>query len=205
MPPFALSLEAALGVTEAVRRPTSVPPHADLDADHLTDEVVTIAGRVVLKRDIGKLKFYVVRDRSADLQVVASRGRSRRRALRAARRGRPRRHHRRDRSCRHDAQGRTERVRRPLGHAHQGAAAAAREVARPAGPRPAAAPALPAPDRRRRAAARVPRAGRGAEDDAPCARRAGLRRVRGTDAADRGRWRERARRSRRTTTPSTCR
>ena len=73
MPPFALSLEAALGVTEAASAADVRARHADLAADHLTDEVVTVAGRVVFRRDIGKLKFYVVRDRSADLQVVASR------------------------------------------------------------------------------------------------------------------------------------
>lgn len=72
MPPFALSLEAALGVTEAAAAADVRARHADLAADHLTDEVVTIAGRVVFVRDIGKLKFYVVRDRSADLQVVAT-------------------------------------------------------------------------------------------------------------------------------------
>jgi lysyl-tRNA synthetase, class II len=73
MPPFALSLEAALGVTEAASAADVRARHADLAADHLTEEVVTVAGRVVFRRDIGKLKFYVVRDPSADLQVVASR------------------------------------------------------------------------------------------------------------------------------------
>src|SRR5688500_526839 len=68
MAPFALSLEAALGVTEAAPAADVRARHADLAADHLTDEVVTVAGRVVFRRDIGKLKFYVVRDRSADLQ-----------------------------------------------------------------------------------------------------------------------------------------
>ncbi|HVF07435.1 MAG TPA: amino acid--tRNA ligase-related protein, partial [Actinomycetota bacterium] len=72
MPPFALSLETALGVAEPAPTADVRARHADLAADRVTDEVVTIAGRVVFMRDIGKLKFYVVRDRSGDLQVVAT-------------------------------------------------------------------------------------------------------------------------------------
>jgi lysyl-tRNA synthetase class 2 len=44
--------------------------HPDLEADTLTDDVVTIAGRVVLKRDMGKLVFATLRDRDGDLQLV---------------------------------------------------------------------------------------------------------------------------------------
>ena len=72
MPPFALTLRHALGVDDRPRRPMSGGAHPDLDADTTTEDVVTVAGRVVLKRDIGKLKFLVVRDRTGDLQVVAS-------------------------------------------------------------------------------------------------------------------------------------
>jgi len=72
MPPFALTLELALGVDEPSPIADIRASHADLGADSFTGDVVTIAGRVVLKRDIGKLKFYVVRDRTGDLQVVAS-------------------------------------------------------------------------------------------------------------------------------------
>jgi lysyl-tRNA synthetase, class II len=71
MPPFALTLELALGVPEPVPVADIRASHSELDADSLTDEIVTIAGRLVLKRDIGKLKFLVVRDRTGDLQVVA--------------------------------------------------------------------------------------------------------------------------------------
>ena len=72
MPPFALTLEGALGTAAPMPTGDIRAAHAGLDADVLTDEVVTIAGRVVLKRDIGKLKFLVVRDRTGDLQVVAT-------------------------------------------------------------------------------------------------------------------------------------
>ncbi|MHB1017246.1 MAG: lysine--tRNA ligase [Coriobacteriia bacterium] len=43
--------------------------HADLDPGAETDQVVTIAGRVVAKRDQGKALFIVVRDGAAELQV----------------------------------------------------------------------------------------------------------------------------------------
>ncbi|MDY0340992.1 MAG: lysine--tRNA ligase [Coriobacteriia bacterium] len=43
--------------------------HADLDPGSETDDVVTIAGRVVAKRDQGKALFLVVRDGSAEIQV----------------------------------------------------------------------------------------------------------------------------------------
>ena len=125
--------------------------HPGLEADTRTDDAVTIAGRVVLKRDIGKLKFLVApRSRAATCSCGRERGRLAERAVRAARRGRPRRHHRR----RPGAVGTTRRgelsvVRRPVGDAHEGAPALAGEVARAAGPRPPAASAVPAPDRRR--------------------------------------------------------
>ena len=72
MPPFALTLELALGVAEPTPAADIRAVHAGLDTDSVTDDVVTIAGRVVLKRDIGKLQFLVVRDRTGDLQVVAT-------------------------------------------------------------------------------------------------------------------------------------
>jgi lysyl-tRNA synthetase class 2 len=72
--PFALSLRAALGVDEADRAADIRAGFGDLGLDVMTDEVRTIAGRVVLLRDIGKLRFLVVRDEGADLQVVAARG-----------------------------------------------------------------------------------------------------------------------------------
>jgi lysyl-tRNA synthetase class 2 len=69
---FAMTLADALGVGE----PTSIDEvrtmHADLAADAVTDDVVSIAGRVMLKRDMGKLVFATLRDRTGDLQIVLS-------------------------------------------------------------------------------------------------------------------------------------
>src|SRR5215213_9757614 len=67
---FAITLEDAIGVreptpTDAIRR---APPA--LAPDTLTDDVVTVAGRVLLKRDMGKLVFATLRDRDGDMQVV---------------------------------------------------------------------------------------------------------------------------------------
>jgi lysyl-tRNA synthetase class 2 len=74
MPPFALTLRDALGVDEPTPTADVRRAHAHLDADETTVDIVTIAGRVVMKRDIGGLKFLVLRDRTGDLQVVASEG-----------------------------------------------------------------------------------------------------------------------------------
>ena len=68
---FALNLERALGV----REPESAAEirsafEESVAAGEVGDEIRTVAGRVVLRRDMGKLKFLVVRDRSGDLQVV---------------------------------------------------------------------------------------------------------------------------------------
>ena len=72
MPPFALTLEQALGVDGPAATADVRAAHPHLDIDAVTDEVVTVAGRVVRKRDIGKLQFLVLRDRTGDIQVVAS-------------------------------------------------------------------------------------------------------------------------------------
>ncbi|MDH4111316.1 MAG: lysine--tRNA ligase [Actinomycetota bacterium] len=72
MPAFALTLERALGVAEQTPIAAVRAAHGELGLDDVTGTIVTLAGRVVLKRDIGKLKFLVVRDRSGDLQMVAS-------------------------------------------------------------------------------------------------------------------------------------
>ncbi|MEX2274078.1 MAG: lysine--tRNA ligase [Actinomycetota bacterium] len=71
--PFALSLRSALGVEEPDLAQQVRDRFGDLGVDEITDERRTLAGRVVLLRDIGKLRFLVVRDRSADLQIVAVR------------------------------------------------------------------------------------------------------------------------------------
>ncbi len=64
---FAFTLEQVLGVrepdtTRSVRERHEADPAAELRA--------TVAGRVVRKRDLGKLVFLVLRDRTGDLQAV---------------------------------------------------------------------------------------------------------------------------------------
>ena len=158
----------------------------------MTEARAVLAGRVVLKRDLGKLVFATIRDRDAELQVVFDRGRLDAGRVRVAARAGPRRHHRRGGHGGHDAARRAQPVRRALGDAHEGAPAPAREVARAAGPGPAAAPPVPPPDHRRGAAASGARARRGPAHDPLGARGARLRRVRGADPADGRRRRERA-------------
>jgi lysyl-tRNA synthetase, class II len=73
MAPFALTLEQALEVVDPTPTSDVRRDHGDLEADVVTEHVVTIAGRVVRKRDIGKLVFLVLRDGNGELQAVASR------------------------------------------------------------------------------------------------------------------------------------
>jgi len=70
--PFALNLESVLGVPEPDRIDAVREEFGGLEPGEMRDAVRTVAGRVVLRRDMGKLKFLVVRDRSGDLQLVAS-------------------------------------------------------------------------------------------------------------------------------------
>jgi lysyl-tRNA synthetase class 2 len=70
--PFALNLESALGVHEPDRIDAIREEFGGLGPEEMRDDVRTVAGRIVLRRDMGKLKFLVVRDRSGDLQLVAS-------------------------------------------------------------------------------------------------------------------------------------
>ena len=67
---FAITLADVLGVETPDRTGSVRAAHPDLDADTHTEDVVTIAGRVVLKRDMGKLVFATLRDRDGDLQLV---------------------------------------------------------------------------------------------------------------------------------------
>ena len=69
---FALNLSQALGVDEPDAVATIRGTHGDLAADTTTDERRTVAGRIVLKRDMGKLAFLVLRDRTGDLQLVVN-------------------------------------------------------------------------------------------------------------------------------------
>ena len=104
---------------------------------------------------------------------------------RAAGGGGSRRHRRCDRPGRDHAQGRAVDLRRAARDAHQGAPAAAREVARPQGSRAPTATALPPPrDRPRRAEAAGRRARGHAARDPRVPGRARLRRGRDAGAAD---------------------
>jgi lysyl-tRNA synthetase, class II len=67
---FAISLRDALGVEDPVATSVLRERYHDLPADHREDDAVTVAGRVILKRDMGKLKFLTLRDGSGDIQLV---------------------------------------------------------------------------------------------------------------------------------------
>jgi lysyl-tRNA synthetase class 2 len=67
---YAITLRDVLGVEEPDRSAAIRAAHPDLAPDTLTDDVRTLAGRVVLKRDMGKLVFLTIRDGEGDLQVV---------------------------------------------------------------------------------------------------------------------------------------
>jgi len=72
---FALNLEEALGV----REPSSSVDVRDefgesVPDGEVTDAIRTVAGRVVMLRDMGKLKFIVVRDGAGDIQLVCREG-----------------------------------------------------------------------------------------------------------------------------------
>jgi lysyl-tRNA synthetase, class II len=69
---FALSLAAALGVDAPTSTGEIRARHPDLAPDVRTDDEPTVAGRIVLKRDMGKLVFLTLRDRDGDLQLVCS-------------------------------------------------------------------------------------------------------------------------------------
>ncbi|HXF71131.1 MAG TPA: lysine--tRNA ligase [Actinomycetota bacterium] len=49
--------------------------HGDLPPDRRSGERVSVAGRIVLDRDLGRLRFLVIRDRGGDLQLVCEPGR----------------------------------------------------------------------------------------------------------------------------------
>jgi lysyl-tRNA synthetase class 2 len=70
---FAISLDA-LGVDEPTRAASLRERFGDLPPDRREDERVAVAGRVVLKRDMGKLQFLTIRDGTGDIQLVCDRG-----------------------------------------------------------------------------------------------------------------------------------
>src|SRR3990172_3614708 len=67
---FAMTLAEVLGVSEPSSSDDVRIAHPDLAPDTRTRDMVTVAGRVVLKRDMGKLVFATLRDRGGDLQLV---------------------------------------------------------------------------------------------------------------------------------------
>jgi lysyl-tRNA synthetase class 2 len=69
---FALDLRSVLDVDEPVPTGRIRADHPDLAPDTTTAERVVVAGRVVLQRDMGKIRFARVRDRDGDLQLVFS-------------------------------------------------------------------------------------------------------------------------------------
>jgi lysyl-tRNA synthetase class 2 len=69
---FALNLREALGIGEPDAVATIRGTNGHLAADTTTDERRTVAGRIVLKRDMGRLAFLVLRDRTGDLQLVVN-------------------------------------------------------------------------------------------------------------------------------------
>ncbi|HET9672685.1 MAG TPA: lysine--tRNA ligase [Actinomycetota bacterium] len=70
---FALGLRGALGVDEPVATSAVRSRFADLPPDRRTEDRLTVAGRVVLRRDMGKLRFLTLRDGAGDLQLVCDR------------------------------------------------------------------------------------------------------------------------------------
>jgi lysyl-tRNA synthetase class 2 len=69
---FAISLLDALGVDQPVATSALRDRFASLPPDRKEGEAVAVAGRVVLKRDMGKLKFLTLRDGSGDIQLVCN-------------------------------------------------------------------------------------------------------------------------------------
>jgi len=69
---FALSLQEALGVDEPTATAVIRGRFGSLAPDHREQESATVAGRIVLKRDMGKRKFLTLRDGSGDIQLVCN-------------------------------------------------------------------------------------------------------------------------------------
>ena len=164
---------------------------ATLEPGTETDDEVSVAGRVMLKRDTGKLVFATIADRGAEVQLFVSKAVDRRRRLRRRQGARPRRLGRRPRHGDDDAGGRAVGQGRPARAARQVDPAAARQVARARRPRHPVPPALRRPRRQRRCPAGVRRAPRGHRQLPAHVPRARLRRGRDAGAARRGRRRPR--------------
>ena len=72
MDPFALTLETALGVAEPDAIAGIHREFGDLAPGTTGDAGRTVAGRIVQRRDMGKLKFLVIRDRTGDIQLFCN-------------------------------------------------------------------------------------------------------------------------------------
>jgi lysyl-tRNA synthetase class 2 len=64
--PFALSYEPTATAKELHER------HAALEPETITDDIVAVAGRIVLARRFGKLVFFTLRDRTGDIQLFCA-------------------------------------------------------------------------------------------------------------------------------------
>jgi lysyl-tRNA synthetase class 2 len=69
---FAVSLREALEVDEPTATEVIRERYGSLPPDRREEDTVAVAGRVVLKRDMGKLKFLTLRDGSGDIQLVCN-------------------------------------------------------------------------------------------------------------------------------------
>jgi lysyl-tRNA synthetase class 2 len=70
---FAISLRDALGVDDPTSTAALRERFGGLPADRKDEGETAVAGRVVLKRDMGKLKFLTLRDGTGDIQLVCNR------------------------------------------------------------------------------------------------------------------------------------
>ena len=171
--------------TAPTASPTSAPSGRDLEAGAETTEEVSVAGRVMLKRDTGKLVFATIAERGAEVQLFISKaviGDEGFAAVKELDRG--------DWVGVHGTVMTTPRRRavgegRPCRVARQVAAPAARQVARPRRSGHPVPPALRRPHRQRRRQARLRGAPRGHRQLPAHAPRARLRRGRDTGAARR--------------------
>jgi lysyl-tRNA synthetase, class II len=71
--PFALNLQQALGVERPDRIAKVREEFGELPAGQTDEARRTVAGRIVLDRDMGKLKFLVVRDATGEIQLFCNR------------------------------------------------------------------------------------------------------------------------------------
>jgi lysyl-tRNA synthetase class 2 len=67
---FALNLRSVLGAVAPTRTTDLRAAFGDLAPDQMTQERRVVAGRIVFRRDMGKLKFATLRDRDGDVQLV---------------------------------------------------------------------------------------------------------------------------------------